>query len=926
MSKNPRLHEVAKAIGVSVKVLRHDLSVAGFEYKTHMAALEDDAMKVVQKKYPQVDKALAEAEKAAPKKAATKKKKTTSSSKKKAAAAAKVISSRSVVRRKKADEDDASEEKKSSKVEIVIQEEGVAVEQKKIGGGIIRRRRVEAPPVVPEEKIEATPAADETAEESTPVEEIAAEAAPSEEFTVNETQEVGEISEPELPAEPETSVSASSSVSEEAPSSKTEEIVPETSTGRNLSAGRRLKIVGQSTPPRKEAPSPRPKPGVPVAGDATPRETPTEADAAAAAKKKGAGVHKNWEAPKVTKRDLLGMTEEVEISTRSFSRRPKKQSPRTNQKTQITTPSAKKRVIKIDGDITVADLADRMSVKAADLVRKLIKMGMMVNAHQSVDFDTATLLASEYDYEIQNVEVTAESFLLADESESRPEDLEERAPIVTIMGHVDHGKTSLLDKIRSSRVAAGEAGGITQHIGAYQVERAGKKITFLDTPGHEAFTKMRARGAAVTDISILVVAADEGPKPQTLEALAHARDAKTPVIVAITKIDKPEANPDKVIQELSAYELIPEDWGGDTMFCRVSAVSGEGLEDLLDRILLQAEVMELKADPNRTAKAVVIESRLDKGKGPVASVVITDGSLEQGQPVVSGMSFGKIRAIFDDQGRMIKKAGPATPVEILGLNEVPEAGDSLMGVSEEGVARKAAELLANRKKAEDLRKASRISLEEMYSKMKAGEVTELRVVLKGDVQGSVEAVADALAKITHDEVKVNVVYKAVGAVSESDVSLAAASGALVIGFNVRPTNQAKSLAAQESIQLKSYSIIYELIDDVKLAMQGLLSPDIKEEVLGQAEVRDVFSLSKSGTVAGCYVISGKITRNGYARLLRDNVVIYEDKIDSLKRFKDDAKEVAEGFECGIKLENYTDVKVGDVIECFEKIEVAKAVS
>jgi translation initiation factor IF-2 len=708
-----------------------------------------------------------------------------------------------------------------------------------------------------------------------------------EEALVEETAPLSVEAEEVLPTPVSEAEVSTETVPEEAdpvvetpPSSVTQEIIPERTPSRNLSAPRRLKIVGQSTPPSRTPPPQRSataaagaKPAVPVK-DAATAEPVTEAEKLAAAKKKAAGVHKNWEAPKVTKRDLLGMTEEVEISTRSFGRRPKKQAPRTNNKNQITTPGAKKRIIKIDGDITVADLADRMGIKAADIVRKLIKMGMMVNAHQTIDLDTATLIAGDYEYEIQNVEVTAESFLLSEDSEGRSEDLEDRAPIVTIMGHVDHGKTSLLDRIRSTRVAAGEAGGITQHIGAYQVEKSGKKITFLDTPGHEAFTKMRARGAAVTDISILVVAADEGPKPQTIEALAHARDAKTPIIVAITKIDKPEANPDKVIQSLSAYELVPEEWGGDTMFCKVSAMTGEGMDDLFERILLQAEVMELKANPQRSAKAIVIESRLDKGKGPVATIVIIDGSLEQGQPVVSGMSFGKIRAIFDDTGKMIKKAGPATPVEILGLNEVPEAGDTLIGVADEGVARKAADLLLSKKKHDDLRKASRISLEEMYSKMKAGEMSELRVVLKGDVQGSVEAVADALAKITHDEVKVNVIFKAVGGISESDVSLAAASGALVLGFNVRPTNQAKSAAAQEGVQLKSYSIIYELIDDVKLGMQGLLSPDIKEQVLGQAEVRDVFTLSKFGTVAGCYVTSGKILRNGFARLIRDSVVVY----------------------------------------------------
>lgn len=916
MAKNPRLHEVAKALGVSVKVLRHDLGKAGFEYKTHMASLEDEAVVFVKKKYEKADAALkklatsdADAKTAAKKKAPKKKKTSTAKSKK---ATEKVISKRSVVRKKKQAE--AAKDKideSVGKVEIVQQEPGVTVEQKKIGGGIIRRRRVEAP-------VEPSPAPSETALVNPEASPIEAEAS-----TAFESSEALKEGMPEARSETAEPVGPDSQEAEPSVSSEAE------AARRNLSSPRRLKIVGQSTPPEKQdRPARKPTKAGAVSAPAS-KATPASGEpdlAKLEAKKKPAAV-KNWEAPKVTKKDLLGMTEEVEI-TRSYGRRPKKQNIRSDRKPQITTPSAKKRVIKIDGDIIVSDLADRMGVKAADVVRQLIKMGQMVSAHQSLDFDTASLIASEYQFEIQNVEETAEALILEEQqaTQGRPEDRVERAPIVTIMGHVDHGKTSLLDYIRKSRVAAGEAGGITQHIGAYQVQRGDRKITFLDTPGHEAFTKMRARGASITDISILVVAADEGPKPQTIEALAHARDAKTPVIVALTKMDKPEANPDKVIQALSAHELVPEEWGGDTMFCRVSSVTGDGMEDLLDRILLQAEILELRANEKIPAKAVVVESRLDKGKGPVASIVLTDGTIRQGDAVVSGLSYGKIRALFDDQGRPIKIAGPASPVEVLGLNEVPEAGETLSVVSDEAVARKAADLLATKKKHDELRKGSRISLEEMYSKMQAGEVSELRVVLKADVQGSVEAVTDALAKIKHDEVSVNVVFRSVGGITESDVSLAAASGGLVVGFNVRPTGQAKTLAAQEGVQVKTYSVIYELIDDIKLAMQGLLSPDIKEETLGQAEVRNVFSLSKAGTIAGCFVTSGKITRNAYARLVRDSVVIYEAKIDSLKRFKDDTKEVAEGFECGIKLENYNDLKVGDVIECYERVEIAKAVS
>jgi translation initiation factor IF-2 len=548
----------------------------------------------------------------------------------------------------------------------------------------------------------------------------------------------------------------------------------------------------------------------------------------------------------------------------------------------------------------------------------------MATIHQRLDFETASLIAGEYNYEVQNVAETAEQLLSADRGEVEGAS-EHRAPIVTVMGHVDHGKTSLLDFIRKARVAAGEAGGITQHIGAYQVEVNSKKITFIDTPGHAAFTAMRARGASLTDIVILVVAADEGVKPQTLEALAHAQAAKVPVIVAINKIDKPEANPERVTQELSGHGLVPEAWGGDTMYMNVSAHTGQGIPELLESVLLQAEVKEFKADPNRLAKGVVIESRLDKGKGPVASAIIQTGTLNVGSFIVSGTTFGKVRALFDDQGRLIKSAGPSIPVEILGFDAVPNVGDILTGVSEDSVARKASELASLAQKKADSLKTSRMSLEDMYQKMQAGDISELRVVLKADVQGSMEAIADSLLKIKHDKVKVDILFKAVGAISESDVDLASASGAIIFGFNVRPTAQAKQIAQRQGVQIKSYEIIYELIDEVKKAMQGLLAPITKENVLGQAEVREVFTVSKVGPIAGSIVKSGKIVRNAQGRLIRDNVVIYTAKIASLRRFKDDAREVSEGLECGIRLENFTDIKAGDVIECFENIEIAQAV-
>lgn len=909
MAKKPRLHEVSKVLDTSSKRLMAELSKKGFEFKTHMAALEGDAWEYIKKSYPGIESKLAELEKqkaSAPKKKRKKKKKSSEMVTSRTKAAGKV--------EEKAPED------LTPKVEIVQERGGDTVEQKRIQGGIIRRRKVETPVEAPvetpveapaqESPIEDKPAATLSVEEAAPIEEVAEveteqEAAPVEESPTEPAQTTPKVADTPAPEE------------KKAP-------------GRNLSAPRKLKIVGQSTgpiPPQQPRVD-RSKPKVAEASKPSSSPVPGTAEKKAADVKEAAGKKKakNWTAPKVNKRQLLGMTEEVEIS-RPSGRRPKKQQ-RSEKKTQITTPSAQKRKIKMDTEITVSELADRMSMKAGDVVRALVKMGHMVSVHQVIDYDTAVLVAAEYGFEIENVTQTADDLVKADSfiDEEVATELVDRAPIVTIMGHVDHGKTSLLDYLRKARVAAGEAGGITQHIGAYQVLKNDRLITFLDTPGHEAFTKMRARGAEVTDVAIIVCAADEGPKPQTLEAIAHAKAANVPIIVALNKIDKPEANPDKVMQEMSSHELVPEEWGGDVMYIKVSAQTGEGIDTLLDAINLQAEILELKAGMGRAARGIVIESLLDKGKGPVATVLVLDGELTSGTSIVSGSTFGKVRAMFNDRGESISKAGPSEPVEVLGFNSVPEVGETVHAVSEESIARKASGLTSQARRAEELRKNQRISLEDMYERMKTGEVNELRVVLKGDVQGSVEAINDSLMKIEHDEVKVNIVYKAVGAVSESDVSLAAASGALVIGFNVRPTSQAKNAASQEGIQVKSYNVIYELIDDVKMAMQGLLAPEIKETVLGQAEVRNVFNLTKVGIIAGCYVTSGKIQRNSLARLIRDGVVVYDTPIQSLRRFKEDTREVAEGFECGIRLENYTDMKAGDVIECYEKTEVKRAVS
>jgi len=499
--------------------------------------------------------------------------------------------------------------------------------------------------------------------------------------------------------------------------------------------------------------------------------------------------------------------------------------------------------------------------------------------------------------------------------------LETRPPVVTIMGHVDHGKTSLLDALRTTNVTAGEAGGITQHIGAYDVELQGKKITFLDTPGHEAFTSMRSRGAKVTDIVILVVAADDGVMPQTKEAINHAKAAEVPILVAINKIDKPDANPDRVKQELTEFELVPEDWGGDTIFVEVSAKNKTNLDQLLEMILLQAEVMDLKANAEKRGKGIIIEARLDRGRGPVATVLVQEGTLKIGSPIVTGVHFGRVRTMTDDRGRPVEEAGPSVPVEVTGISGVPEAGDTLHAVEDEKVAKEVASHRQQKLREAELAQSSKISLDQLYARIQEGAAEELKVILKGDVQGSVEAVKDSLLKLSTGACKLVVIHSAVGGITESDVSLASASDAIVLGFNVRPEAKAANLAENDGVDIRLYNIIYDAVADIRNAMEGLLAPTFKEKELGRAEVRDTFAVSKVGTIAGCYVVDGKAVRNAKARLVRDSVVIWQGKISSLKRFKDDAKEVNSGYECGIGLENFNDVKVGDFIEFYELEEV-----
>ena len=573
-------------------------------------------------------------------------------------------------------------------------------------------------------------------------------------------------------------------------------------------------------------------------------------------------------------------------------------------------------VIEIGDTITVKELAEKLGKPSNDVIRTLIFTGVMAALNQEIDFNTAEKVCEKYEVLVARKEETNELEKFEDDSEVSEENLEKRPPIVTVMGHVDHGKTSLLDAIRHAKVTASEAGGITQHIGAYTVTLNSEKITFLDTPGHEAFTAMRARGAQVTDIVILVVAADDGIMPQTKEAINHCKAAGVPMIVAINKIDRPGANIDRVKQELTEHGLVSEDWGGDTICVPVSAKTGENLESLLEMVILTAEMQELQADPNRKGKGTVIEAKLDKGRGAVASLLIQNGTLNVGDSILVGSTYGRIRAMFDDRGKKIKSAGPSIPVEVLGLSEVPAAGDRFVVVKDEKTARNMAEARKEKIRTASHQSSNRVSLEDLYSQIQEGKVKELSIVVKADVQGSVEAIKQSLEKLSTDDVKVRVIHGAVGAITETDVTLGAASNAIVIGFNVRPDNNAIAQADRDGVEIKTYRIIYDAIEDVKSAMIGMLDPEYKEVVNGKAEVRMTYKISNVGTIAGCYVTDGKIVRNSEIRVIRDGIVIFASKLASLKRFKDDAKEVARGYECGLSVEKFNDLKEGDVIESY----------
>ncbi len=679
--------------------------------------------------------------------------------------------------------------------------------------------------------------------------------------------------------------------------------------------------------PKKEIPPPAPlKPG--EKAGITPAEKPIKREFEKP-KKKGKVpvevlIEEDKEAPrrkvleKKIEKKLRKQDDDREVIFSKW-RDDKKVAPVKMRKTEITVPKAIKRRLKIAETISVGDLAKRMGVKASEVINKLMAMGVMATINQSIDYDIAILIAGEFNFQVEQVEAEFDEAIF--NTQITPESLKPRAPVVTIMGHVDHGKTSLLDAIRQTNVIAAEAGGITQAIGAYHVNINNRDIVFLDTPGHEAFTAMRARGAQVTDIVVLVVAADDGVMGQTVEAINHSKVAGVPIIVAINKIDKPGAEPEKIKQSLTEHGLLSEQWGGDTIFCEVSAKKKTGIESLLEMILLQADVLELKADPDRFARGIIIEAKLDRGRGPVATVLIQQGTLREGDAFVSKTESGRVRAMNNDQGRRVKEAKPSTPVEVIGFSNVPQTGAEFFVVEDEKKARNIADYWLRKTREKELSTSSKITLEQLYQKIKEG-VKDFNVIIKADVQGSIEAISDALHKLSTEDVRMKLIHSSTGAISETDVMLASASNAIVIGFNVRPDARVVEISQAEGVEIKLYDIIYNVIADVRAAMEGLLDPEYKEVVLGRAEVRETFKVPKVGTIAGSYVTDGKITRSAGLKLVRDSIVIFDGKILSLRRFKDDAKEVLTGFECGIGIEGFNDIHVGDIIEAYttEKVE------
>ncbi len=960
---NPTVFEYAKEIGMETLALMDKIREWGLPVKNHMATLEPEVLETIQQKLddekPKSAKKKVTKKKVAPKAAAGEK--ATKSAKKVAKKATKVA-------KKKVSQADAAKpveegaeaqpavsasgveeasERSDSKVRKVVSKRAAAPPIEEGDGSkptVIRRRAIDKVVLEMHEAVKATGATlkkrDEEFEgQGEDVAQEAHQGAPLEEGQEGRSQEFpeGEI--------------ASSQGGEPPPVESPAPGMPPTLASVRQ---KRQNIVGRMDLSRVKE---RPPEGAPHGGGATsfsgprpPRvgggartlrtgfvaSEPSFFEAPAEKARRGdEKVARRRGAPQESGAPHAGQVKEqetVEFNVTEYRKRemvfqPKKKKVglnRESRQTQITTPKASKRVLKIHDRILVGDLAQEMGVKSTEIIKKLMANGVMANINTDMDFDTVAILAPEFGFEAVNVHRTVEDLITETAFGNLEAELVSRPPVVTVMGHVDHGKTTLLDAIRTSDVVEGEAGGITQHIGAYNVTtELGHVVTFIDTPGHAAFTAMRARGAHVTDVVILVVAADDGVMPQTVEAINHAKSAGAPIVVAINKIDKPGANPERIKQQLTEYELIPEEWGGTTVFCPVSAKKKDGIQELLENVLLVSEMLELKANPLRSATGVVIESRRDKGRGNVATLLVQDGTLKVGQIIVAGRTAGKVRNLQNDHGRTMKEAGPGTPIEVLGLEDTPEAGDRFDVCRTEAIAQ---EIRAKREAEYAAKKESSgpdRSIESLLSKVGGAGAKELRVVLKSDVAGSNEAIIGMLDKLSTDEVRVKVIHSAVGGISESDVMLASAAGGMVIGFHVRPDGEAAAAAKQKGVDIRTYSIIYELSDEVKKLLSGLLDPEIVERVLGRVEVRDTFMVPKIGMIAGCFVVDGKITRDALLRLVRDGRVVYEGKVGSLKRFKDDAKEVATGYECGVGIENFNDLKVGDTIEAYVKDSVRR---
>ena len=898
-----RVHLLAKELGVETKDLIAQLDKLGMRGRKAQSALEDDEV-------VRVRAALAAQEKPQVH-----------------VGEEKIVADRVV---KSEEEGDGGAEARETVVE------------RRVRANVIRRRvnRTEvAPSEMTSGEVADVPLTEplpsvETAAPAAPADAIPAEMAPEIEAP-SEWSEPTEASREAEPASEQSSAARTASAPapvhaepENPAAAKTQPVPPPQESPRGARILGRIDL--KQTMRIEPAPTPvlrKPMPGSPAAAGARPVGVPRLPDGGAPVPagddKPKSGRHKK----RVVKKQDVLENREKDLRGGRIPRKKRVLPGKEIRRTEITVPRASKRIVRISEVITVGDLSREMGIKAGEVIKKLMGMGMMATINQVLDADTATLIASEFDHQVENVAFDVDSAL---EIEHQVEDhetaLAPRSPVVTIMGHVDHGKTSLLDAIRSTHVTEQEHGGITQHIGAYHVQVDGRSVTFLDTPGHEAFTAMRARGAKVTDIVVLVVAADDGVMPQTVEAINHARAAEVPILVAVNKIDRPDANMEKVKRGLSEHGLIAEDWGGDAVFAPVSAKTQEGVPHLLEMLLLQADILELKANPDKLARGTIVEAKLDRGRGPVATVLVQEGTLRVGDAFVCGVYYGKVRAMIDDRGQKVETAPPSFPVEILGLQGVPQAGDSFVAVADESKARQVAEYRRSKQRESELVKSSKVSLEELYDQIKAGDVKELRVVLKTDVQGSVEALTEALNRMSTDEVKLKVIHGSVGGITESDILLATASNAIVIGFNVRPESKGAVLAAREGVDVRLYTIIYEAVADVRAAMEGMLEPTYREQTQARVEIRQTFNIAGVGTIAGCYVNEGKITRGSLVRLLRDHVVVFEGKLASLKRFKDDVREVAAGYECGLSLEGFQDLKQGDVIEAYERIPVVRRIS